>query len=307
MSNNILVSVVVAAYNHQDYVQETIKSIIAQTYQNIELIIIDDGSKDNTWQKIQELKDSCQKRFSNFIAETKQNEGTAKTLNKLLAKAKGKYIYFIASDDISYPKAIEKELDFLEKNPSYLLAVGDNALIDTEGKECYWDKERNIIYDKQQAKYLTFKEFLQEDCEIDFNSENFGKYKQLYLGNHIPNGYLFRKNILDKIPPFTDEAPLEDYYLMLQISKYGKLKFFDKVLYFYRWHQNNTIKNNKKINFFTKKTRDYEEEIFNNLDEKEVLPEILKIKKLGFLYRKIYLGFIKKIIRYIERFLHANK
>ena len=295
--NNPLVSVVIPAYNHQNYVQETIKSVIDQTYQNIELIIIDDGSKDNTWQKIQELKDACQKRFKNFISETKQNEGTAKTLNKLLAKAKGKYVYIIASDDISSPKAIEKELDFLEKNPSYTLAVGDNAIIDSEGKQCYWDKERNIIYDKQQAKYLTFAAFLQEDCKIDFKSEKFGNYKQLYLGNHIPNGYLIRKDILDKIPPFTDKAPLEDYYLMLQISKYGKMKFLDTVLFFYRWHQNNTIKNNQKIKIFTKKTRNYEEEIFKDLDEKEILPEILKIKKIGFLYRKFYLGFVCKIIR----------
>ena len=50
-----LVSVIIPAYNHENYIQEAIKSIIAQTYKNIELIILDDGSKDSTWQKIQEL------------------------------------------------------------------------------------------------------------------------------------------------------------------------------------------------------------------------------------------------------------
>ena len=301
--NTPLVSVVIPAYNHQDYVQETIKSIINQTYKNIELIIIDDGSKDNTFQKIQELLPICKERFSRFIFETKQNEGTCKTLNKLLAKAEGKYVYFIASDDIASPEAIEKELDFLEENPEYILAVGDNAFIDSKGKRCYWNKERNIIYEKSQAKYLTFKEFLQEDCNINFNSEDFGNYRQLYLGNHIPNGYLIRKNILDKIPPFTDKAPLEDYYLMLQLAKYGKMKFIDEILFYYRWHQSNTIKDTKKMKAYTRKTRNYEEVLFRNLNENDILPEIIKIKRKGFLYRRLYLHFVKRFFRY---FKHGN-
>ena len=59
MFNKSLVSVLIPAYDHEKYVQETIKSIINQTYQNIELIIVDDGSKDSTWQKIQEMREEC--------------------------------------------------------------------------------------------------------------------------------------------------------------------------------------------------------------------------------------------------------
>ena len=58
-----LVSVIIPAYNHEKYVQETISSIIKQTYQNLELIVIDDGSTDNTWQEINNLKGICEKRF----------------------------------------------------------------------------------------------------------------------------------------------------------------------------------------------------------------------------------------------------
>ena len=109
------VSVIIPAYNHQKYVQDTIKSIINQTYQNIELIIIDDGSTDRTWQKILEMKADCEKHFKNAHFETKENEGTTRTLKKLLSLANGEYVYIIASDDIIKPSAIEKQVDFLNK------------------------------------------------------------------------------------------------------------------------------------------------------------------------------------------------
>ncbi len=91
--SNPLVSVIIPAYNHENYVQECINSIIEQTYKNIELIIVDDGSKDSTWNKIQEMKAVCEKRFVRVHFETKENEGTCKTLNKLLSLAKGEFIY----------------------------------------------------------------------------------------------------------------------------------------------------------------------------------------------------------------------
>ncbi len=143
MSNNPLVSVVIPAYNHENYIQETIKSIINQTYKNIELVIVDDGSKDSTWQKILDMKEDCEKRFSNVCFETKENEGTCKTLNHLLELAKGDYIYLIASDDVSYPEAIESELEILNNNKDYDLCVGNCEFIDTDSKRYFWDINGN--------------------------------------------------------------------------------------------------------------------------------------------------------------------
>ena len=298
--NNPLISVLIAAYNHEQYVQETIKSIINQTYTNIELIIIDDGSKDSTWEKIQEMKVKCEERFTRVHFETKENEGTCATLNKLLALSKGEYVYIIASDDIAKPNAIEKEIDFLNNNPEYALAVGDNELIDSNGKVCYWDKNRKTVYSKKDAKFLTFGEFLKRKSKINFLSSEFGSYRSLYIRNYIPNGYLIRKNIFNKTGYFTPQAPLEDYYLMLQISKYAKMKYLDEILFSYRWHDCNTIKDNSKMDLYSSKTKKYEEQILENLTDENLSKDVYTVKKYGACYKKQGIPFVFQILKYIK-------
>lgn len=273
------------AYNHKKYVQNAIKSVIKQTYQNIELIVLDDGSKDSTWQKIQQMQEECDKRFVRVHFETKQNEGTCTTMNKLLSLANGEFICFVASDDMLKPTTVEKEIEFLSKNSDFSLCVGNNEFIDTEGKVCYWDKEKNIVNDLTKADYKTFSDYFAKRVKIDFSTEKFGTYKSLYKENYIPNGAMIRKSIFDKIGNFTPEAPLEDWWLMLQISKYSKMKFLNEILFSYRWHSANTAQQNDKMKILCTKTLEYETKTLNNLDITKLPPftqkEISKIKQDG--------------------------
>ena len=262
MSNNPLVTVIIPVYNHENFIQTAIKSIINQTYQNIQLIVIDDGSKDSSYQKVLELKKECEKRFPKTYFETKENEGSKKTFNKLVEKVEGKYIYLIASDDISKPQAIEKEVEFLENNPDYVLAVGDNEVIDKDG----------ILQDVPTAK-----ETLTKGRNVDFYSDDFGNYSTLFfVGNHIPNGYLVRKEIFDKCGKFTDEAPLEDWWEMLQLSKYGKFKFIDEVLFSYQIHGENTMLRSKHMRQMARQTFAYELNLLKNADFSTMLPVVKK-------------------------------
>lgn len=296
---NNLVSVLMPAYNHQNYVQDAIKSIINQTYKNIELIVIDDGSKDDTLNKILELKGECEKRFTNFSFETQQNKGTCETLNKLISKANGDYIYIVASDDLVKPYAIECQVEFLNSNPKYGLVVGDNEIIDSNGIKCYWDKNRNNVYNKNEAKFLTFVDYLKNGCSF-FNEKNFGTYESLQIGNYIPNGYLIRKSTLDKVEPFSKDAPLEDYFLMLQLSKYSKFKYLNKVLFSYRWHGANTITNVEKIEKYTNMVRQYEKEILSKLDFKNTLPDVEIVARYGVCYKSVGIPYIFEIKKYLK-------
>lgn len=259
-----LVSVIMPAYNHEQFVGKAIQSIIDQTYCEIELIIIDDGSKDNTYAEIIKFTEQAKKRFVRFITQLQENKGVVNTISALSKLAQGEYIFFIASDDLAKKNAIESLVNFLSNNKNYGLAVGDNEVINTSGEVCYWDKDKNFIKEESGKSYRTFGQLLKS------NRKDFGSYLSLYRGNYIPNGYLIRSDLYQKIEYPDDKKILEDWYLHLQIAKYAKMKFLNQVLFSYRWHDSNTVKNNLKMQELTENTRQYENEILNKIDFNKV-------------------------------------
>ena len=278
-----LVSVVISAYNHENYIQETINSIIAQTYEKIELIIIDDGSIDLTFEKILEMENVCKERFINIIFKKQKNQGIGTTANNLINLSQGKYIYYIASDDLAKPTAIYEEVSFLEKHDDYSLVVGDNEIIDKNGIICYWDKSRNLIYEESAATHKTYGDFLR----IKELGNNFGRYLYLYKGNHIPNGYLVRKEIYEKTGINNEKAPLDDWFMNLQIAKYAKIKYLDKVLFSYRWHHTNTSKQGQKMQLLYDLTIQYENDLLSKTDFKLVHKDALYCFLFGKIIKKV--------------------
>lgn len=241
MTTDDLISVTISAYNHEKYVEECIRSIMAQTYQNIELLIIDDGSKDGTFAKMRELKPECEKRFVRVVMETQENHGVYYTGNKLFAMANGKYIYTIASDDVAKPDAIEKLHAFLAENPDYVLAVGDDEIINGNSERVYWGKDRKIVQESE-ALYRTFGEDMHLN-EPDNKHPDFGSYADLLKGNYIPNGYLYSRRAMAESEPPVEGILLEDWFMHIRLCKKGKYKYIPEILFSYRWHETNTVSN----------------------------------------------------------------
>lgn len=131
LKNNPLVSVIIPCYNAEKYVESAVRSIMNQTYKNLEIIVTDDCSTDKTFEILQRLakEDSRIKLYKN---ET--NLKIVKTLNNQISQANGKYIARMDADDISLPKRIEKQVEFLENHTDYGFC-GTNAYhIDENGK-----------------------------------------------------------------------------------------------------------------------------------------------------------------------------
>ena len=124
-----LVSIIMPSYNCGKYVEETIRSVQAQTYQNWEIIFVDDCSTDDTIRRVSELqeKDSRIHLFQN-----KCNSGAAVSRNKALREARGRWIAFLDSDDLWEPTKLEKQVRFMEEN-GYAFSYTEYQEMDSEG------------------------------------------------------------------------------------------------------------------------------------------------------------------------------
>jgi len=243
LNSDVVISVVVPVYNHAQYVEATLRSILAQTWEAIELIVINDGSTDSSSEVVSAFLKEHQHSLASVKFIDRPNKGMVKTLNEGIGVSQGKYIAVIASDDIYEPNALKVLGGFLEQNSDYVLAVGDNRLMDDEGRKCFWGKKKNNVYTESEAKFKTFGDFLKSSRpEIDFSTIDFGSYESLLRGNYVPNGYVFSRKAFESFGGYDDRSLIDDHNLMLNMAKCGRIKFIDDVLFSYRWHAKNTIK-----------------------------------------------------------------
>lgn len=234
-----LVSVLIPCYNCEKYVEEAVMSIIKQTYSNLEILVIDDGSTDNTKSILQKLtqKDSRIRYIKN-----EENLKLIKTLNKGLDLCNGKYIARMDADDISLPTRIEKQVDFFETHPE-IGVVGTYIQI--------FGVRKSVWKMDTKDKYIRAHLF----CNSSFAHPS----------------VMMRTSILrdNRLYYNTDYPHAEDYKLWCDIAQYTKLANIPEVLLYYRINENQV---SNKYNKEQKETaqRIREEYINNFLAERNV-------------------------------------
>lgn len=151
----MLVSIAMAVYNGGEYLQEAVDSILNQSYREIEVIIVDDGSKDNSREILDQIRDERVK-----IIHLEKNQGAANALNIAIERARGEWIAIHDADDISYPNRIEEQVKFIVENPglvavgSFIECIGDNEASTTQaglkGLENFINRSQTTEEIKQQ-------------------------------------------------------------------------------------------------------------------------------------------------------------
>ena len=127
MTESPLVSVIIPVYNGTNYLAESMASVLDQTYPNVELIVVDDGSTDGTWDLIQSYGDAVR-------GVRKANGGVASALNKGIATATGRYIAWLSHDDAFLPEKLSRQVSFLNEATSYRACYTDYSIIDGDGQ-----------------------------------------------------------------------------------------------------------------------------------------------------------------------------
>jgi alpha-1,3-rhamnosyltransferase len=239
-----LVTAVVPVYNHENYVIESIRSIVNQTYRNVELIVINDGSKDGSHERVLSLTEECKQRFVRFEYINRENIGLSATLNQALSMAKGKYFTALASDDIAFPEKVESLVNTLEaKGPSYAAAFGNAWFIDDKGEKIRLDNTGRISEDVRSCAYDNFIEFYAAERISNPTGEDFGTYRTLIEGNYLPAmSNVIRTAAISEAGGWTAGNLIEDWEMWLKLAKRYKLAYVDAPVAFYRWHAMNSVK-----------------------------------------------------------------
>lgn len=216
------ISVIVPMYNVEKYLEECIESLEKQTYKNLEIILVDDGSKDSTFQVAQKLAH----KYTNIVLIQQENGGQAKARNTGLMRASGKYISFIDSDDFISPTMYEIMIHACEK---YDLDIMECCYQDvfmethTFGKKYYLKVDEKRIYDG--------KEFFELKPSLS------------------PCDKLYKHSYLKKIKfQCTEGHYAEDVYdSTYAILKASRIMHFNRIVYFYRRDNLSSTRNNKDI------------------------------------------------------------
>jgi glycosyltransferase involved in cell wall biosynthesis len=205
------VSVLVPAYNAMEYLPETISSVLNQTYQDFEIIIVNDGSSDHIEVWAKQLSDARIHFFS------QNNQGLASARNTGLAKAQGEYIAFIDADDLWLPTKLEKQVQILDNNPDIGLVYTWIALIDENGNH--------------QGKLR--KNHLQGNVWIELTTHNIVECGSVAL---------VKRECFDRVGLFDEDLPFscsEDWDMWLRVAAYYSFGLVKEPLVYYRCHSNN--------------------------------------------------------------------
>ena len=215
-----LVTVIIASYNHGPYIEQSIQSVLDQTYPNIELLVIDDGSPDDSVERIQRLQQA-----HGFDFRVQQNQGLTNTLNGAIARAKGSLIVPFGSDDIMMPDRIAVQVAYMDGKPEVGICAGNIELIDADG---------NLFPEKRQRRDVPFRRLDFEDMFLE---------RKPYPP--APT-LMIRREALDKVGGFDPQIRLEDLYIELKITHAGYfIDGLNVVMARYRKHATNSYKNHR--------------------------------------------------------------
>ncbi len=210
-------SVLIPLYNHEQFIEKALDSLLSSGCRSIELIICDDVSTDQSLEKTEKWLEQHGEKFARTkLLANKKNAGITANLNKLVDESSGEFITFLASDDMLPEKAIDNQKDFLRSHPSIDFVFVNCAIIDTEGRVL-----KQSVASPLQSKLLAIKPYVLLNVMFNWSviwSRLFGRrQKFLEFGRYI------------------EEHSHEDRWSALKIMNARRYVYLQEVGYLYRY------------------------------------------------------------------------
>lgn len=215
-----MISIIVPIYKVEQYIRSCIESLICQTYENLEIILVDDGSPDNSGQ----ICDEYAKKDSRIKVIHKENGGLSDARNVGLSLAKGEYIGFVDSDDRIHPEMYEELMKSMEKYHSDISMCG-----------YYKEFEDGMLLP-----------FIFKEMEIEKREAMIKLLEDVEIRNFVWNK-LYKRQVLENIQ-FPEREEFEDILTLYKIFlKAQKVSNVEKALYYYRIRENSITASGKKV------------------------------------------------------------
>ncbi|MDD3474457.1 MAG: glycosyltransferase family 2 protein [Candidatus Dojkabacteria bacterium] len=218
MESKPLVSIVIPVHNGEKYIKEAIDSCLNQTYENREIIVVDDQSDDNTLNILRDYKEKIR------VIPVKKQNGLGNVINIGIRASKGEYIARMDADDVMYPNRLEKQLEYMQSNPNCVAVGGQIDIIDKDG---------NITGHRKYAV---------EDRDIK---------KNLFLFQPFAHpAVTLRKSSLEEVGLYPENIwKVEDVKLFLLLSKEGEFHNIEDTVLKYRMTFNTQSQSNMLDHF----------------------------------------------------------
>ncbi len=214
-SGEPLVTVVITSYNHGKYIAEAIDSVLKQTWPRVEIIIVDDGSTDDTPKVIA--------RYPQIFSIRQTNQGVSVARNTGLRASHGRYVLFLDSDDFLTPRAIESAVQAFEGHPEFGFVSGAYCETDSEGK----------------PKGKPFYRKISNEPYIELLRWN-------YIAMHAT--VLYRRDVLEQVGGFDPSLrTCEDCDVYLKIARQYPVGKFQELMAYYRHHGSNTSRETRHM------------------------------------------------------------
>lgn len=275
------VSVIVVNYNHGSYIRSAIDSILNQTFTDFEIIVVDDGSQDNSRAIIKKIINQSAKKIEFLCHENNQNLGISKTYKLALSKAKGKYIAFLEADDQWDNNYLQTKIEILDSFHSVGVVFSKYKIMSNSlyGFDMHLRQKWLEIFIEPKRPFSIFQKMIKRNNIATFSA------------------FVTRKCLLDTISiDLPQQFFFLDWWVLLQLSMKSKFYFDKKSVVYWRHHRESTLgkqtfnEHKNRLSEFLKMISEKIGKEYHNLSRKDQLGYRKKMNSLPY-FIKFYNNF----------------